>query len=112
MPQFMAHGMRDDLLQRLLQIFTQGAAHADQGVLQGRLQDVGDALFQQMVYLALHLVQDALRQPLFDGVPVGLCHRWRQRRHCLDNRLDWYGGRRLRPQQHLRQQGMPWSNGG
>lgn len=43
--------------------------------LQGRLQHVGDALFQQVVDLALHLVQDALGQACFDGVPVGLCHR-------------------------------------
>ena len=108
MAQLMAHRMRHDLLQRLLQVFAQSAPHADQGVLQGRLQDMGDALFQQMVDLALHLMQDALRQPLFDGVPVGLCHRRRQRRRCLDSRLGWDGGRHLshlRPQQHLRQQG-------
>ena len=71
-PQLMAHGMRHDLFQRLLQVFAQCAAHADQGILQGRLQHVGDALFQQVVDLALHLMQDALRQALLDGVPVRL----------------------------------------
>ena len=86
MSQFMADRMRDDLFQRLLQVCAQGSPHADQGVLQCRLQDVGDALFQQMVDLALHLMQDALCQPLFDGIPVGLCYaRW-QRWRFLDGR--------------------------
>ena len=108
MSQFMAHRMRDNLFQRLLQVFAQGAAHADQGVLQGRLQDVGDALFQQMVDLALYLVQDALREPLFDGVPVGLSYaRWQCRRFLDGGRGGSWRGRlrHFRPQQHFRQQG-------
>lgn len=72
MPQLMADRMRHDLLQRLLQVFAQRPPHADQGVLQRGLQDVGDALFQQVVDLALDLMQDALGQARFDGVPVGL----------------------------------------